>query len=553
MALFDDILGNLATAPIGESKRISSNEQPNWNDGNMDFTSLLPGATLEMPLLEGPGVITHVWMTSHAGLIEDLNCLSLRIYYDGRDAPGVESPLGTFFAVSGSRLAAVNSFPVVVSESGSLTCYWRMPFAKTCRIAVTNDHPTRMIGLYWQVDWTSLPSLPPDTLYFHAKYRQEHPAAKGSDYLVFEGRGRGRYVGTVMEVTLAQDGWFGEGDDYFYIDGEKVPSLQGTGSEDYFNDAWGLRHRSTDWFGAPLVEGYTAGDSLLCYRWHAPDPVHFHRSLRVTMEHKGNGTESTDFWYLERPDFISTVALWYQLGEPSPFGSLPPYRERRPPWRETSMLAARRSIRVDDPASIGVDMQGLFGIRPSVRWTSPPGGARLVVPFAVDRGCDRCAVRVVAHAGPRMGVFDVSVDGREAARGVDLREAEDGSRTIALGVHALNDGAHELAFVSQGTGDLSVESLRVLPLPPAAALPVKRPGHEGHFVRLAIGRAVYVHRMVEGGLPASLEALVSARYLEERFLRDENGRPLAGGVCDDRFVVTATAWRGAWEGVDPRR
>jgi hypothetical protein len=553
MPLFNDLLGNLTTPPVGTSKRISSNEQPNWNDGNMDFSSLLPGATLEMPVLEGPGVITHVWMTSHAGLIEDLNCLSLRIWYDGRREPGVEAPLGTFFAVGGGRLAPVNSVPVAVSESGSLTCYWRMPFAKACRIAVTNGHPTRMIGLYWQVDWLSLPSLPPDTLYFHAKYRQEYPATRGSDYLLFEGRGTGRYVGTVMEVTLAQDGWFGEGDDFFYIDGEEVPSLQGTGSEDYFNDAWGLRRRTTDWFGTPSVEGYAAGDALVCYRWHVPDSVHFHRSLRVTIEHKGNGTESTDFWYLERPDFISTVAFWYQLGEPAPFGGLPPYRERRPPWREIPLLTSMRSIRVDDPAAIGVDMHGLFGIRPSVLWSSPPVGARLAVPFAVDRPHERCALRVVAHVGPRMGAFDVRLDGREAARGVNLREDEDAARQIGLGVHGLAEGAHELSFVSQGTGDLSVESLRVLPLPPAAALRVKRPGYEGHFVRLAIGRAVYVHRMVEGGLPACLETLVAARLLEERFLRDENGRPLSGGVCDGRFVVTGAAWRGVWEGVDPRR
>ena len=78
MTLFGDILGNLTTPPIGRSRRVSSNEQPNWNDGNMDFSSLLPGSTLEVPVLSGPGIITHIWMTSHAGLIEDLNCLSLR-------------------------------------------------------------------------------------------------------------------------------------------------------------------------------------------------------------------------------------------------------------------------------------------------------------------------------------------------------------------------------------------------------------------------------------------------------------------------------------------
>ena len=130
-----------------------------------------------------------------------------------------------------------------VSPTGSLTCYWRMPFARSARIVIRNDNPDRGAGLYWQVDWTKLDSLPPDTPYFHARYRQDYPAPSGRDYLIADLAGQGRYIGTVMSVTLAQDGWFGEGDDFFYVDGEKVPSLQGTGSEDYFNDAWGFRPR----------------------------------------------------------------------------------------------------------------------------------------------------------------------------------------------------------------------------------------------------------------------------------------------------------------------
>ncbi len=217
------------------------------------------------------------------------------------------------------------------------------------------------------------------------------------------------------------------------------------------------------------------------------------------------------------------------------------------------MLAAMRRMRVDDPSRLGVDMHGLFGIRPSVRWSSPPAGSRLAVPFAIEQGHDRCALRVVAHAGPTMGTFDVLVDGRPAAGGVDLCESDDGSRHVPLGVRRLDAGDHEMAFVAVRTGDLSVESIRVLALPPAAALPVKRPGCEGHFVRLAIGRAVYVHRLVEGRLPQSLEALVASRFLEERFLRDENGRPLAGAVRGGRFAVSGPSWHQEWEGVDPRR
>src|SRR6266480_6263855 len=104
--MFTDPLGRLAAPPAGRSRRISSNEQPNWNDGNFDMTRLAPGEVFELPVLNGPGFINHIWMTSHAGGMNELNALSLRIYWDGRDEPGVEAPLGDFFAVGHGRTAA---------------------------------------------------------------------------------------------------------------------------------------------------------------------------------------------------------------------------------------------------------------------------------------------------------------------------------------------------------------------------------------------------------------------------------------------------------------
>ncbi|MFI5382528.1 MAG: DUF2961 domain-containing protein, partial [Tepidisphaerales bacterium] len=328
-----DLLGPLGAAPAGRNRRVSSNEQPGWHTENLDMTWLQPGESIEMPLLVGPGVITHMWFTSHAGWVGELNALSLRIYWDGRKEPGVEAPLGDFFAVGQGKPAIVESVPVQVSPTGALSCYWRMPFAKSARIVVTNDNPDRGAGLYWQVDYTQVDSLPDQTPYFHARYRQEYPAVMGRDYTIAELTGRGQYIGTVMSVTMAQDGWFGEGDDFFYIDGEKVPSLQGTGSEDYFNDAWGFRPRSSHWFGQPRWQGDQAGDSGVAYRWHVLDPVGFRKSLRVTIEHKGNCDVDVDGFYLERPDFFSSVAFWYQTGEPKPFGGLPPWNERRVPWQ----------------------------------------------------------------------------------------------------------------------------------------------------------------------------------------------------------------------------
>ncbi|MDA1193200.1 MAG: DUF2961 domain-containing protein, partial [Candidatus Poribacteria bacterium] len=155
---FGDALGALATPPVGRNRRVSSNEQPNWNDGNFDMTRLAPGEVFELPILEGPGVINHIWMTSHSGGVNELNSISLRIYWDNQEQPGVEAPLGDFFAC-GYKPAVVESYPVQVSPSGSLTCFWRMPFHQNARIVVTNDNPDRATGLYWIVDYVQLDEL----------------------------------------------------------------------------------------------------------------------------------------------------------------------------------------------------------------------------------------------------------------------------------------------------------------------------------------------------------------------------------------------------------
>jgi hypothetical protein len=544
---------------VGRNRRVSSNEQPRWNDGNMDMTPLPPGKSVELPRLEGPGVITHLWLTSHAGRVNELNALSLRIYWDGRETPGVDVPLGEFFAVGQGRPAGVESVPVQVSPSGSLSCYWRMPFAESARIVVTNDNPDRTAGLYWQVDWVELEALPPNTGYFHARYRQEFPAVAGRDYLIADLEGNGHYVGTVMSVTMAQDGWWGEGDDFFYIDGETVPSLQGTGSEDYFNDAWGFRQRSSPWFGQPRWQGDQAGDSGVCYRWHVLDPVGFSRSLRVTLEHKGNRADATEGFFLERPDFISSVAFWYQTGEPKPFGELPPFPERCVPWQQHHLVRRFRAARTTGPVPLHVETSGMFGARPTLGWANRDPGARLTLPFEVA-AAGRYAVRLTAACGPGYGLYDVEVDGRTILAAASFRAAEGDELDLALGTHELAQGSHTLAFralaVDGGPArPLAVELLRLLPLPPEATRALKT-HNEAHFVRLGIGRAVYAYRLVHGVLPESLEALVAAGLMEPRYLADENHVPLRGRREGEFLVVESTgpeAWTHRWQGLDARR
>jgi len=560
--LFRGPLGALAAPPAGRNRRISSNEQPNWNDGNMDMTWLQPGQVLEMPLLEGPGAITHMWFTSHAGWANELSALSIRIYWDGRKEPGVEAPLADFFAVGQGKPAIVESVPVQVSPTGALTCYWRMPFAKSARIVITNDNPDRGAGLYWQVDWVQLDRLPPDTAYLHARYRQEYPAAMGRDYLIADLAGRGQYVGTVMSVTLAQDGWFGEGDDFFYIDGEKVPSLQGTGTEDYFNDAWGFRPRTSHWFGQPRWQGDRAGDSGVAYRWHVLDPVGFTRSLRVAIEHKGNSDDDLDFFYLERPDFLSSVAFWYQTGEPKAFGRLPPWHERRVPWQQHHMVRAFREARTTGGAKVNIQTQGFFGARPLLAWPNNEIDARLTVPFAVAED-GRYAVRLTAVQGPQYGRYGVLIDDREAGDG-DFRAKEEGELDLLVCTRVLSKGTHALTFRAVGdpaeggqraAKPLAIEMLRLLKLPPPATRQVKT-HNEAHFVRLGIGRSLYAYRLAYGKLPDSLETLVRSGIMPERYLRDENGLPLKCRREGEYLVVESPApngWKYRWQGLDPRR
>ncbi len=557
-ALLGDALGALAAPLAGRPRRVSSNEQPAWSNGNSDMTPLVPGASIEFPILEGPGAITHMWFTSHAGWVNELDALSLRIYWDGRAQPGVEVPLAMFFAVGQGTPAVVESFPVQVSPSGSLTCYWRMPFAKSARIVVTNDNPDRTAGLYWQVDWTQVDALPADTPYFHARYRQEYPAVAGRDYLIADIEGRGHYVGTVLAVTLAQDGWFGEGDDFFYVDGQKVPDLQGTGSEDYFNDAWGFRPRTSHWFGQPRWQGDRAGDSGVCYRWHVLDPVAFTRSLKVAMEHKGTAAESENGSFFERPDFRSSVALWYQTGEPKAFGALPPYPERRVPWQHHHLVRAFREAKTTGAAKVQVTTEGFFGARPVLLWPVKTPGERLELPFSLATA-GRYALRLTAPATPGYGRFDIAIDGATMLAPADFNAAALAEADLLLGTHQLAAGAHTLSFTALpvdaagAAAPLAVELLRVLALPPEAA-PAAKTDNEAHFIRLGIGRAVYAYRLAYGALPESLEALAASGIMPQRYLTDENNLPLRAKREGDFFAVESqSGWSHKWQGLDARR
>jgi hypothetical protein len=201
---------------------------------------------------------------------------------------------------------------------------------------MTNEGEKPVRSFYYQIDYTEVEKLPPNTAYFCVQYRQEFPENTGDDYLIMEAEGKGHYVGTVISVRSRSPYWFGEGDAKFFVDGEKKPSIWGTGTEDYFLCAWGLNECITPFFGCTYKSMDTEEDlgvKFTLYRWHINDPVRFNKSLKFKIEHKGwisaDETKSGKVdGHVEREDDIATVAFWYQIGQPKRFTSIPPYKER---------------------------------------------------------------------------------------------------------------------------------------------------------------------------------------------------------------------------------
>ena len=172
-------------------------------------------------------------------------------------------------------------------------------------------------------------------------------------------------MGPSRACTDVSPGWYGEGDDFFFIDGEAEPSLRGTGTEDYFCDGWGFREQSGPFYGTPLWEGFDTGDRGTAYRFHIPDPVVFRKSLRVEIEHKGsqNFADGKFDGFIERDDLMSSVALWYQSEPHKPWSALPPGPERLP-FAERVLL---KGIKPSRCQAFGT-ARGSAGARRRDRW-----------------------------------------------------------------------------------------------------------------------------------------------------------------------------------------
>ncbi len=291
------------------------------------FLRVNAGETVTLMDVDGPGIIQHIW------IVEGLNRGHVfRFYWDHEETPSIEVPVPDFFAVGHERFGRVNSLAVIVNPANALNCYWPMPFRKHVKITLTNERNDDLELLAYQITYAET-EVPANAGYLHAQWRRATTECD-NPYVIIDGiQGKGRYAGTFLAWTQNEEGWFGEGEIKFFMDGDKeFPTICGTGTEDYFCGSFGFPEvYSTAYIGTVLPgdkakeEGPPYYWSL--YRWHVMDPICFEKDLSVTIQALGWGD---DHKYKKLTEDIASVAYWYQIEPHAPFPDLPGLSERIP-------------------------------------------------------------------------------------------------------------------------------------------------------------------------------------------------------------------------------
>jgi hypothetical protein len=280
--------------------------------------------TFTIAEIDSAGSIQHIWMTPTGNWRYSI----IRFYWDDETTPSVEAPVGDFFGMGWGQYAPLNSLAVTVNPGSAFNCYWPMPFRKKCRITMENIDEKDMV-LYYQVDYI-LTDVPNDAAYFHAQFRRTNPLPYKQDYVLVDSiKGKGQYVGTYMAWGVHNNGWWGEGEIKFFMDGDtQYPTICGTGTEDYFcgsydfdtrkKNAAGVLETNYTEFSTPyaglhqVIRGdghYAVQQRFGLYRWHITDPIRFEKSLKVTIQALGWRDGGR---YLPLQDDIASTVFWYQ-------------------------------------------------------------------------------------------------------------------------------------------------------------------------------------------------------------------------------------------------
>ncbi|REJ74048.1 MAG: DUF2961 domain-containing protein [Acidobacteria bacterium] len=328
--------GGVAASPLGPGRKGSPSRV------------FAPGETVELAAIEGPGTVRHIWMTMPQ-FPEVIRSMVLRFYWDGQEHPSIEAPVGDFFGFAHGTTDAFQSAVHSVGERLGMNIWLPMPFASSARVTLTNELPIPMM-VYFQLDYTLGDRHSDGFGRLHVAFDRHAPTTLREDLEVLPRRtGRGRYLGAVIGVRPLPTpvehpvDWWGEGEIKIYLDGdEELPTINGTGAEDYVGLSYGIQetpflHHGANWIERD--EGAKTESYVSMYRWHLADPIYWDEEIRVTLQTIGccatapppmaELLQDPMGWYMsalfERQDDYSVAAFWY---EPVPSAPLPPMPDR---------------------------------------------------------------------------------------------------------------------------------------------------------------------------------------------------------------------------------
>lgn len=364
--MLDGLQRSLYTIDSSTSYRVSSWDR---SGGNADFLVLQPGQACTLADLKGPGCIRHCYCTMIDPSRLVYRKIVLRMWWGNEQTPSVEVPLGDFFCIGNCLPRPVNSLMMAVNPgspalySHGLNCYFPMPFASSARIELeyqsTGDGGESPVRFWYHIEAESLAEMPPETTgYFHAQWRREKLTRSidadstnvtlwggvnldgAENYVILEAKGRGQVAGLHLQVDNIAGGWYGEGDDMVFVDGEGwPPSYHGTGTEEVFGGgACPNAEYSGPYTGFHLVANTDFSGKNAMYRWYVHDPIKFRESVRMSIEHGHANNFENDY---------SSVAYWYQLEPHAPFPQLLPAEERLPRFPEAFFAADRKKAELD--------------------------------------------------------------------------------------------------------------------------------------------------------------------------------------------------------------
>lgn len=452
----------LLTDPLNEKLTDYPREQTVWKT-----IKVAPNQTVNVLNLKGTRAITSlrakIELPESPADIDLLRELSLQIHWDGERNPSVWAPFGDFFGTAAGA-NAYTSLPCGLTEDGWWYSQWYMPFTESAEISVENtgDKPRKITfsishaPIGEQIDLEQLGR-------FHAKWHRDaflpDDPNRRIDWTLLKTKGRGRFCGVMLHVWNPRGSWWGEGDEKFFVDGEKFPSTFGTGSEDYFGYAWCDPTLFENAFHNQTISMGNKGH-ISVNRWQIADNIPFQDSFEGYIE---------KYYPNDRPTLYASTVFWYL----NPNGTDPykprPVSERTGYYGPIKVFKIKNALEGENLEVIertggNTSTQGMINFTgqwsgdAQLWWTGAKPDDKLSLRFNVPKQGDYTVLGRFTKARD-YGITSVFLDGAETVESLDLYNSEViPSKQIVLGKTNLPKGSHTLTFEIIGANDKAIKS-----------------------------------------------------------------------------------------------